>query len=270
MSGYLARLTLRALGRPVSAGVVPHAGAGAVPPHESGVDDAPASEREIASSPMRPQDDRDGSPAQPTMLARRSMTRPALAVRQSAADAHGVAERRVAADSRPVARSPGEREPGPAPVRPRIDDAPAEAASRELLHNPSRRAATLSIPPAEHGGLVDPAARVARSADSMAAVLERRLPADSAPRETGERHTAYPTPEQRTRMNVHPARNALAPTAALSLSRTDDEPASVMVEIGRIEVKVAPPPAPPPRASAAPQGFEGYWRMRNYLDRRRD
>ena len=58
--------------------------------------------------------------------------------------------------------------------------------------------------------------------------------------------------------------------AAVGARATAEPAAAISVEIGRIEVRVAPPPAAPAsRPRAAAEGFAGYGRLRNYLDRPR-
>jgi hypothetical protein len=164
---------------------------------------------------------------------------------------------------------------------------PLEAAAVDLLAHAS---------PAVHAGgafRADPSARVPRDLSlpparaRSSALATREAPADRnarstgdavAPRRAGKPHdpdasadsaasTAKAMPERRAPIDLPANPRSPTPRELDGDASASVAPAAISVEIGRIEVKVAPAPAS--RLRAAPESFDGYWRLRNYLDRPR-
>jgi hypothetical protein len=282
MTGYLARLTLRALGRPVSAGAMPRAATVPVFLRDSGTDEAASVEGDSAS-PLPERREREPAAEAVRTRAPAAAIVPRAAIRtadpgenlreDSAAASASQAHR--ASTSPLVALSPVEREAGPLTVispsaSTRVDAAargrrkPAATATPERS-TPSNSVAALETQAQPISRHVQRARRPgdteAPHSDGTASALGAR---DDAARPTIDVAHQKPLATDTLRSG-HP----LKPPLASPRAGTDGEPPSVTVEIGRIEVKLAPAPATASRVRAGADGFDRYWRMRNYLERLR-
>lgn len=272
MSGYLARLALRAAGRPAGARLVPRIDVRS----EFGpaADLVEASGAALASEVIVPQPgERDGRRTAGTERA------PARAPRAPSAEAPPLlrgASAPAAGEPQRSARPPSARTT-PAAVTPpdapsRVD--PIDQVGAAAPRGASRAAAAPVVRPETHAlaATEGPANRTPRSRarpaerphDHDAQSLDRPQP------EAAKRSAVVLAPalrEDRAPIDRPAARRSPSHPDARGEAQTAAGAADVHVEIGRIDVRVAPAPAA--RQRAAPEGFAGYWRLRNYLDRPR-
>lgn len=279
MTGYLARLALRALGVSANARLVARVDARLAPAQDRDIGDAPAITGDKAP-PSRDRSEREGDGTHATRIARAPA---AEIVRVSARHSADASDRPahvrndaltpdVTPRTQPAASSTVARESRPSSTHVRVDksridpgsvaSAPSAQAQRQAGVRPAP-----SIAGAERHPPLKPAAPPAQPLEQPGAapVARREVVAISGSTNDARQPVSNEPGAARERRASH----VPAPLHAAPLAGTSNEPASVTVDIGRIEVKIAPSLAPPARARAAPQGFEGYWRMRNYLDRRR-
>jgi hypothetical protein len=276
MSSYLARLALRALGRPVPTRLLPRFDSR--PPPRSDVEraDVHGGELETGAPGLLREEQRARSHA--PMVKREPASTPQAPIAE-AMPGGSVRSVSLGAPFTPSAHVLSSRLPGAAPSDPsRVDEDEFGAASSPSMPRDAEarveysRPSSLAIPATKAargtrnvqptGGL---ATELVQQHDAGRLVLEapeRESDDASAPpahaKAMRERATAFDT-------SVRP--RSPTPTQPAGSVGAEAEPSSIRVEIGRIEVKVAQaPPVPAPRSRTAAEGFEGYWRARNYLD----
>ena len=279
MTSYLARLALRSLGRPVEARFVPRLDSPARAAPDADALDTTGGEAYSESPPslQRGHDAPDAAPA--VKLAATSAARVQTTETAATEHSHSVA---VAAPGAASARTRALPPPAALESPARV---PRLALGVEGIGTPALRSAPPDDPSAApvHSHAQAPhkteADRVARS---IANALPRRRDGETRAPETPQVGSADPVSNRSAATAARAVRERRAATDAArrlrSATQADapvdaaagTEPASVSVEIGRIEVRIAPPPtAPASRPRATPEGFAGYWRLRNYLDRPR-
>ena len=276
MSSYFARLALRAVGRPVGARLMPRLDSQTTFEHDARNSDAIGGELPI-EAPLSPTDERDArdraaTAAEPVAASVRRAPIPEAVPAEHARSALVADPRPLSAHARSLLTAAAvDTPPGASPV------GHALHASRTASPRSAPRDAAPSAARARSGSLAGRASRADRAARSSAADESVARARDGTARDldtaelgSGDRAAATRAPamlERRDSINAPASPGSSTPSEALAEAKAVMEPASISVEIGRIEVKVAPAPASRPRA--APEGFDGYWRLRNYLDRPR-
>jgi hypothetical protein len=273
VSGYLARLALRAAGRPVGARLTPRIDARGEFARAADPVDAIDGQLVTGVSVPLPGDSDDRRAANREPMTASSPRAPIAAMpRERAASAPVASEPQRSAQSRSAVRTPAAATPFDAPG--------AVDAIDRLGPTASRSASRVAAPQVARTGarpLTEPEAAPDRTQRGRASSAERPHDRDTQaldrPRsEADEWPAVVPAPalpEQRVLIDRTASRRSSPQPEPRGEMQTAADANAVHVEIGRIEVRVAPPPAPASRPRAAPEGFAGYWRLRNYLDRPR-
>ena len=280
MTGYLARLALRSLGRPVSARLRPRADALiGLAPYAAQLDG-------VGLEHEMPPGEDSGAAAAAGFERAVPLPRPAPSTvvpegrgRQRPASAFPAPDEAVAA--------PPPAEAGRTERPSSVDSAPRAVAETSLSARAQSRVAQAEPVQAPSHALASPSPRPGRTAPAARAAprleptrdIPQAIPRarTSGTRAVDGREPAADFPAHAVRIpgapvdpaiGSHPPRAAAMRPPALHAAQAAvaPEPASISVEIGRIEVRVAPPPAAAARPRPAPEGFERYWRLRNYLD----
>jgi hypothetical protein len=273
VSGYLARLALRAAGRPAGARLTPRIDARGEFARAADAVDAIGGELVTGVSVPLPgeSDDRTAANREP-MTASSPRAPIAVLPRGRAASAPVASKPQRSAQSQSAVRTPAAATPF---------DVPGAVDAIDRLGPTASRAPQLGAPTVARAGARPHTGPEAAPEAGAAHTRRGRASSPERPHDRGTQALDRPRPEAGEWPAIVPApalreqRVPMDRTASRSLQQSEArgeaqwaaDTNAVRVEIGRIDVRVAPPPAPASRPRAAPEGFAGYWRLRNYLDR---